>query len=466
MTTPRPTPPRHDLRPAVSLIVFMLLAVAGVAALAFWGEVRESRAALGDFAREQATLARAIAAQLTTQLAAAGRDPALRAEVLAGRVPAAVLDGAAQVERSGAVRVLFLGPRGEALLGTDGGAVESAPIRAALATSLPSIWLQRPEAGAIGLPPRRAAVGLAAAEGGPLGRFGVAVASSAERMRDREARGRARLGLGVLLAAGLVSVFGSLALHRQRRGLLLERELSLSAVARARDAELSTASRAAMMGTLAMGIAHEISTPLGIIAGRAEQLAPRVEGDERAARAVQAILEQGERIRRVIQGFLGLARGGAPALADAAPAAVVEAATALVEHRFGAAGVTLAADVPAELPSLHGDAPMLQQALVNLLLNACDACERGGHVTVRVRSDGDRLAFTVADDGRGISAEEAERALEPFFTTKSAGHGTGLGLAIANEIVKLHRGTLALRAASPRGTHATLILPVPRVPHG
>ncbi len=286
--------------------------------------------------------------------------------------------------------------------------------------------------------------------------------TSAERVRDREPRARWRLGLGVLLAAGLVFVFGTAAVRRQRRGMLLEQELALAALARQRDAEIASASRAVTLGTLAMGIAHEVSTPLGVISGRAEQLLSRSADDERWARAVRSILDQTERIRRVIRAFLDVVRGGAPELGDTPPAAVLEGALALVEHRFSAAGVTLERRVAPDLPAIHGDVPMLQQAIVNLLLNACDACARGGHVEAAVAREQGRVVFTVTDDGRGITPEEAARATELFFTTKPPGQGTGIGLAITSEIVKLHRGTLALEPASPRGTRATLRIPIPK----
>jgi signal transduction histidine kinase len=214
----------------------------------------------------------------------------------------------------------------------------------------------------------------------------------------------------------------------------------------------------ATLGTFAVGIAHEISTPLGIITGRAEQLAPRVSGDERSARAVATILEQIDRLNRTIRGFLTLARGGAPLDEPVAPGAIVRGAVALVEHRFARAGVTLAADVPEELPLVHGDARLLEHAVTNLLLNACDACARGGHVEVSVQGGG-AVTFTVADDGAGITPEAARRATEPFFTTKPDGQGAGLGLAIVNEIVTHHRGTLVLAPRAPRGTVVRLELP-------
>ncbi len=488
---------------ATSLIALMVLAVACVAALAFWDEERESSAALDDFAQDQATLAGSVASEFATRLTAIRRDglalvegveegrrtpataidgytgyslraagevprtpkddnlvlsvPAAHGRVLDLEVPPSkLLEGAAHVERTGVARLLVRGPNDVALRAADGRMLESGSIWRALDRGQTSVWLDRREAATLGLPARRAAAGLGVVDGGPFGRWGVAVVTSAERVRDREARAVLRLTFGVLLSAGLVFLFGSSALRRQRSGLLLERELALSALARERDAELSSASKAAMMGTLAMGIAHEVSTPLGVIAGRSV-------GDERGERAVQAILEQTDRIRRVIRGFLDLARGERPDLGDTPPAVVLDGAVSLVEHRFAAAGVTLRKEVHDGLPAIHCDVPMLQQAIVNLLLNACDACAPGGRVEAKITSDGESVAFSVADDGVGITPEAAARATEPFFTTKPKGQGTGLGLAIASEIVKLHRGTLTVRPASPRGTCASVIVPTPKV---
>jgi signal transduction histidine kinase len=187
---------------------------------------------------------------------------------------------------------------------------------------------------------------------------------------------------------------------------------------------------------------------------------------------VESIIEQGSRIDRVIRGFLNLARGESPPLERVRPEVVSRAASELVEHRFESAGVRLTVTADADLPEVACDPRLLEQVVINLLLNACDACERGGHVELAVRADAERVAFVVTDDGAGIAAEAAERALEPFFTTKPAGQGTGLGLAIANEIVKHHGGELAIGprhstrhdARADRGTIAVVELPIAKGP--
>ena len=140
---------------------------------------------------------------------------------------------------------------------------------------------------------------------------------------------------------------------------------------------------------------------------------------------------------------------------------MVAGAVALVEHRFAKAGVRLLIEVAPDLPIIHGDPRLLEHALVNLMLNACDACANEGTVTVLARAgDGNRgLIVSVVDDGPGISPANAGRVLEPFFSTKPSGQGTGIGLAIVQEIVASHRGSLALESVLPHGTRATIKLP-------
>ncbi len=293
-------------------------------------------------------------------------------------------------------------------------------------------------------------------DAGPIGKWGVAVVASALRERDRERRAQARLVLGVVVASGLVLAFGGLARRKQRKEL--ESALAIAEVQRERDERLVRADKLATMGALATGIAHEVSTPLGVIMGRAEQLLPKLE-DERARRAVEVITEQSERISEIIRGFLSLARGGSPTLRHVDPRTLARAALGLVEHRFAKAGVALTSDVASELPRVSCEPRLFEQVLVNLLLNACDACKRGGSVELSVRAASERVAFVVTDDGAGISAEAAARAIEPFFTTKPEGEGTGLGLAIANEIVKHHNGTLTIASRGTVGTRACADIP-------
>ncbi len=490
---------------------FMLLAVASIAGLAYLDEERESASALSDIAQEQTTLAHSLAGVLSAHLTAAHHDalalaqshldqrpeiPAIverylsvvvrpslaeqapapesgdRAVRLSFPVPegntvdltaslASLVSDLKATERPSRLIVLLQPPGTAGFHTTDGRFIAAKEIRDALEQGKPYLRLRPAEAGRLGLPPRTALAGLAHVDGGAAGRWGIAAVASAERERDREFWARWRLILSVATAGGLVLTFGGLAMRNQRKELLLQHRLELADLGGQRDERLERAGRAATMGTLAVGVAHEISTPLGIIAGRAEQLVGKLHGDEWAASSARIILDQTERIHRVIRGLLGLARGDRPTAEPVDPTALVGGAVSLVEHRFAKAGVRLLTDVAPGLSVIHGDPRLLEHAVVNLLLNACDACARGGTVSVSAcAGDENRgLAIAVVDDGPGISHVDAGRVLEPFFSTKPSGQGTGIGLAIVQEIVSSHRGSLALEPVMPHGTRATIKLP-------
>ena len=505
---------------SLSLVLGMVGAITVVATIVYWDASRESLAALDDFAEEQATLARSVGSALRVRLdqrresalatargleasgmtnATTGDTPpvtmrpvgigparapetgqafAVRLAVAPGRVAEVALltrdlvEGIEEIEKPGARMLLLQRPENHGLVSTDGRFVPSSSIASALNAGRASLRLTRAEAARLGLPERTAMVGLATVDAGELGRWGVATVATAERERDREVRAEWRFVLGVILASGLVLAFGGVAVSKQRKELELARELIVAEAQKQRDERLVRADKLATMGALATGIAHEVSTPLGVIMGRAEQLLPMVQADERARRALDAILAQAERINGIIRGFLSLARGDAPQLERARPSDLAGVAVDLVEHRFVNAGVSLTTDIAPGLPTVSCEPRLFEQVIVNLLLNACDACEPGGHVTLRLRADADRVAFVVTDDGSGIPADAAARILEPFFTTKPAGSGSGLGLAIANEIVKHHNGSLSVESRSDlssrdssnpsiraRGTRACIQLP-------
>jgi two-component system sensor histidine kinase HydH len=130
--------------------------------------------------------------------------------------------------------------------------------------------------------------------------------------------------------------------------------------------------------------------------------------------------------------------------------------------------VALDVHVPPEPALVSANADELQQALVNLVMNACDACEPGGHVEIAVRPDPadeegrDRVRIEVSDDGRGIPEELRAQVFDPFFTTKKRGQGTGLGLTITAQVVRNHGGRIELESEPGRGTLMTLLWPAVR----
>ncbi len=435
----------------------MMVAIGVVTLLAWWDEQREADAAMRDLESEQSVLASSLAADLRAHLVA---------RQAGGKAPDAGVDLADLLDVGEPIRkeqiLLFVLPPGASMRALDGGVVRSPPLEQAVTRGASTLRLSRPEAAEVGLPERTSVAGIASVDVGEQGRWSVVTVASAARERDRQKRAVWRLVLGVLMASGLVVAFGGAALRRQRKQLELQRELAVAEAQRERNEELLRAERVATMGTFALGIAHEVSTPLGVIVGRAEQLLGRAQGDERLGRSAQAILNQADRIQHIVRRFLDMARGRPPSMEQADPAQIVRAAVSAVGHRFARARVRLDADIPPTMPLVQCDRDLLEHAIVNLLLNACEACQPGGHVSLTARADAGQVGFVVVDDGTGISPEDAARATEPFFTTKADGTGTGLGLAIASEIVKSHRGELATgpNQVEGKGTRARIEIPI------
>jgi signal transduction histidine kinase len=176
-------------------------------------------------------------------------------------------------------------------------------------------------------------------------------------------------------------------------------------------------------------------------------------------KGLTSILAQVDKVSTTIRQLLDFARTRPVAVEAVSPATAIGAAASLLEHRFRQAKVALSTDAPPSLSPLAADPGQLEQVLVNLLMNACDACAAGGHVSARARNADDGVVLEVADDGGGIAAEHLPSVLDPFFTTKKRGQGTGLGLTIAADIIKNHGGTLAIDSAPGKGTVARVVWP-------
>ncbi len=263
--------------------------------------------------------------------------------------------------------------------------------------------------------------------------------------------------------AGLIRAFNGMMarLEEAQQGLRAD-------IAEARDRiedterKLVIAQRLSATGTLAAGVAHEINNPLGGLLNAARALQARAGEDSRAREYTALILDGLERIQETVRKLLQFApRRFAPCRVDVAEA--VERAMALCAHRFRERGVQVDKEVGRGLPPLRGDAGEIQQAVLNVLINAVDAVEPGaGRIRISARVAGGQLFVTVIDNGRGMDAAALRRVAEPFYTTKEAGAGTGLGLAVVQSILEHHGGTLGLASEPGRGTEVTLAFPVER----
>jgi len=274
---------------------------------------------------------------------------------------------------------------------------------------------------------------------------------------------------GVLTVEGDADFFSTLAALRRGAWLTVTAVLAFLAVMgalllgihrsleRAR-ADLARQEQLAAMGRMTAGIAHEIRNPLGIIRGSAQHL-QRILRDHGIQDEVAAFIpEEVDRLDRILSGYLAFGRDDNVPFTSLPLHQLVARTAGLLTDEFAAQDVVLELAPPAEV-TVMGDAPRLQQVMLNLLLNARDAAPAGSTVTVAVSCVQDQATVTVADQGPGLSDEAASRAFEPFWTTHDK--GSGLGLAVSRRIARQHGGELDLvnRADGP-GCAATLTLPL------
>ena len=214
----------------------------------------------------------------------------------------------------------------------------------------------------------------------------------------------------------------------------------------------------AAIGQLAAGIAHEFNTPLASISGYAEELseiAPA--GGEKIRKYTETIRAQTERCKGITQSLLNFARTREFKMQAVDVNALLREAVDYLRFKKRSVGLEIRSDLRASAP-VQADPGQLLQVFLSVLINAADAIEGGGTITVSSASGAD-VRVVIADTGCGIPAENLKKVFEPFFTTKGPGQGTGLGLSISYGIVKQLGGSIDLKSEVGRGTEVAIVLP-------
>lgn len=223
--------------------------------------------------------------------------------------------------------------------------------------------------------------------------------------------------------------------------------------------------RLASVGRLAAGLAHEVGNPIAALIGLEDLLLSGDLDDAEARDFLQRMRKETERIHRIIEDLLQFARpaAGRPK-EDSEPgdiAEIVRDIEALVAPQKSFRDVVLDVDISGSLPRVALGGEQLMQVLLNLVLNAADACGAGGRVRVRAHPSGANVELSVEDDGPGVSEEVAARLFEPFVTTKASTRGTGLGLAVCRGLVESVNGRIWLDREHKPG--ARFVVELPRV---
>ena len=245
----------------------------------------------------------------------------------------------------------------------------------------------------------------------------------------------------------------------------LERQVEERTTAlKSAQAQLVQSEKMSSLGKLAASVAHEINNPLAGILTYAKLLVRlHEEGEltekarESCARNLRLVQRETERCSAIVRNLLDFARQRPPSLKDIDVSAVVEEALSLLSHRLRMQDVTLQKDLP-PMPLVKADFGQLRQSFVNIALNACEALNKGGTLTVTSRAVGNMVEVAIADTGPGIAPEHLSHILDPFFTTKEK--GTGLGLSVVYGLIDRHGGTLDIKSQVGQGTTVIVRLPV------
>jgi two-component system NtrC family sensor kinase len=256
--------------------------------------------------------------------------------------------------------------------------------------------------------------------------------------------------------------------------LALANARSMAALERLKStqAQLLQAEKLSAIGQLVAGVAHELNNPLTSVIGYAQLLQEELlEARNPAAarpvpelaRDLRRIAEESERAARIVRNLLAFARRQAASRAPQDVADLFGRVLALRAYEHRLSNVELAVEFDPGLPSVVADGSQIQQALLNLLLNAEQAMRNRSpkrlHVGTRYDEAAAAVELFVSDTGHGIAPADLSRIFDPFFTTRDVGEGTGLGLSICYGIIRDHGGQISVESTPDVGTTFSLLLP-------
>jgi two-component system, NtrC family, sensor kinase len=255
---------------------------------------------------------------------------------------------------------------------------------------------------------------------------------------------------------------------RDMRGDLEEWGRTLEEKVRERTDELvkmqtrvAQSERLASIGMLAAGVAHEVNNPLGGVLALTALTLEDLPEDDPNRENLEEVVRQTERCRDIVKHLLEFSRQTDVSTDELDLNEVADKTLSLLRRQSLFFNIEIRKELDPELPRILGDPSQLQQVFMNILMNAVEAMEESGVLTLRTRrvADGEGAEVQIGDTGCGIPQEHLHRIFDPFFTTGKDGQGTGLGLSIAYGIITKHRGAISVESEVGVGTTFTIRLP-------
>jgi signal transduction histidine kinase len=225
--------------------------------------------------------------------------------------------------------------------------------------------------------------------------------------------------------------------------------------------QLAFNEKMAELGRLAVGMVHELNTPLSVIVSAA-QMVMREEGLSDSVKEMVARIDmEAQRLSQFTRGLLSFSRRDDGTVAEVDVNLVLRDVMSFLKYDAQKRSVAVVEELSHDLPVVAADSNRLKQIFINLVMNALQVMENGGMLLLKTTMTGDRsVEVEIADTGCGIPQDKLARIFDPFYTTKAAGEGTGLGLFITNSLVEQLGGRIAVRSTVGEGTAFIVRLPL------
>ncbi len=215
--------------------------------------------------------------------------------------------------------------------------------------------------------------------------------------------------------------------------------------------------RLVTLGEIAAGVAHEVGNPLGIIKNSAQMLMENKLSPAEGKELLQFIVEESERLERVIQNLLHFVKFPKPKKREVEVKELMERVLLILQGEFNSRNIKVVKKFPEYDCKMIADPDQFHQMFLNLILNSLDAMPKGGILTLEIYSENQKIEICIKDTGKGIPKEYRDKIFKPFFTTREG--GTGLGLSIVSTIVNSHDGKIRVESEEGKGTAFYLIFP-------
>jgi signal transduction histidine kinase len=255
----------------------------------------------------------------------------------------------------------------------------------------------------------------------------------------------------------ILSAFADLSAIALEKARLYERIVDV-------EEQLRQSEKLSAIGLLAAEVAHEIRNPLTVMKMLFHSLDLKFPSEDPRARDVEVMSDKMDLLNRIVEQVLDFARSTEPKLAEVNLNRLIEDLGLLTRHKLKNQNVELHQELDPNLPTLLADATQLEQAFLNITLNAVQAMPQGGKLRISTRltpslkkGEPARVLVEFSDSGEGLTEEQCRKAFQPLFTTRTS--GTGLGLAIVSRVVETHRGEVKIRSKPGAGTTVTISLP-------